>query len=294
MNIDHLSEFIELAETCNYMEAADVLFISQSSLSRHIKSLEEELGVPLFDRTTRRVKLTSFGQTLLPYAREIRGNQEKCYYQLGLEKAKGDNTIRLGSFYMFVPYDIPGVITSYREKYPQYTVTVFGEHSANLHVALKKNNIDFAFGLRPSFYDPSIKSVELFPDRLAVGVSGQHPWAGRTAVNITELKGVPMILFPRENILGSDPIRLCNNAGFEPNVFLYSRQISDILTLVETGRYMTILQKQCQTYTKDRYDVKFVDLTPEIPYSFYLTYSKDLPMTPARRAFRDFVKSVYL
>ena len=66
MNTDNLKEFMVLAETKNFWEASDRLYMNQSTLSKHIKSLENELGVPLFTRTTRRVELTSYGQTFLP------------------------------------------------------------------------------------------------------------------------------------------------------------------------------------------------------------------------------------
>lgn len=62
MEIDYIREFVTLADVGNYMEAADILFISQSTLSRHIKSIEEDLGAPLFDRTTRKVVINDFGK----------------------------------------------------------------------------------------------------------------------------------------------------------------------------------------------------------------------------------------
>ena len=71
MEIDYIREFVVLTETENFLEAAERLFISQSSLTRHIKSLEEDLGMQVFDRTTRKVTLNNFGKLFLPYAKEI-------------------------------------------------------------------------------------------------------------------------------------------------------------------------------------------------------------------------------
>ena len=71
MNTEYLKEFVVLAETKNFWEASDRLYMNQSTLSKHIKSLENELGVDLFLRTTRRVELTNYGQTFLPYAKSI-------------------------------------------------------------------------------------------------------------------------------------------------------------------------------------------------------------------------------
>ena len=71
MNTEYIHEFVVLAETKNFWEASERLFMNQSTLSKHIKSLEIELGVPLFTRTTRRVELTNYGHTFLPYAQSI-------------------------------------------------------------------------------------------------------------------------------------------------------------------------------------------------------------------------------
>lgn len=71
MNTNWLREFVVLADTCSYAEAAARLFMGQSSLSKHIKALEEELGMGLFERTSRRVRLSREGELLLPSARAL-------------------------------------------------------------------------------------------------------------------------------------------------------------------------------------------------------------------------------
>lgn len=71
MNTENLKEFIVLAETKNFWEASERLYMNQSTLSKHIKNLESELGISLFTRTTRRVELTNYGRIFLPYAKSV-------------------------------------------------------------------------------------------------------------------------------------------------------------------------------------------------------------------------------
>lgn len=85
MDINYFKEFSVLAETRNYWEAAERLFVNQSTLSKHIKAMEKELGVLLFSRTTRKVELTEFGKALLPYAQSIMHTQFE-YSALLLQK----------------------------------------------------------------------------------------------------------------------------------------------------------------------------------------------------------------
>ena len=77
MELNYLREFVALAQTCHYQETADRLFISQPSLSKHIKTMEAELGAELFKRTSRRVELSEFGRAFLPYAQRIAAVQEE-------------------------------------------------------------------------------------------------------------------------------------------------------------------------------------------------------------------------
>lgn len=82
MELSYIREFVVLAETGNYLEAADALFIAQSSLSRHIKSIELDLGSPLFDRTTRKVVLNGFGQAFFHMPKrwwKYRKNMKMCF-----------------------------------------------------------------------------------------------------------------------------------------------------------------------------------------------------------------------
>ena len=110
MEIEYICEFVVLAETCNYMEAADRLFVSQSALSRHIKALEEELHVQLFDRSTRKVSLSPFGSLFLPYARQIASTRYAYEAAIsGALKAEHGN-IRIGSIPVMSQYRITDLI----------------------------------------------------------------------------------------------------------------------------------------------------------------------------------------
>ena len=93
MDIKHLAEFVALAETGNYLETADNLFISQSTLSKHIMALEKELGVSLFERTTRKIHLSTEGETFLPYALKIVRLQEEAANVLSAHSKAATNRI---------------------------------------------------------------------------------------------------------------------------------------------------------------------------------------------------------
>lgn len=106
MNTENLKEFIVLAETKNFWEASERLYMNQSTLSKHIKSLENDLGVALFTRTTRRVELTNYGEIFLPYAKSVTRSEFEgiSAIQRMLNIENGLLTIGYDSFYATVSH----------------------------------------------------------------------------------------------------------------------------------------------------------------------------------------------
>lgn len=119
MEIGYIKEFVVLAETGSFLEAADRLFISQSSLSKHIKNIERELGAPLFNRTTRKVELSEFGQMFLPYANQIVRVQNE-YTTAFFNKLESTRvTVTIGSIPPLAPYNITDVLARFKKKQSQ-------------------------------------------------------------------------------------------------------------------------------------------------------------------------------
>lgn len=113
MNIAYIIEFVTLAETCSFSEAADQLFISQSSLSKHVKQLESELNVSLFDRSTRNVVLSPAGDAFLPYAKEFSNlwqGMQKTMSQLGSGE---ESQLTIGTMNPLKSYRIPNFINQF-------------------------------------------------------------------------------------------------------------------------------------------------------------------------------------
>ena len=124
MDITYLREFVVLAQTGNFMEAADILYSTQSTLSKHIKSIELELGVPLFDRTTRKVRISKFGQLLLPYAKQIAELQDKYTAILKSSLETDQEILTLGSIPALAQYNITDVFVNFKKSRPQATINV--------------------------------------------------------------------------------------------------------------------------------------------------------------------------
>lgn len=115
MNIDYFREFIVLADCASYIEASERLFIGQSSLSKHIMAMEKELGVPLFERTSRRVVLTSFGRLMLSYANRIVQTQYDYQHALKTEQESAHGRITIGTISATAKYGITNLLTDFKK-----------------------------------------------------------------------------------------------------------------------------------------------------------------------------------
>ena len=112
MEIQYIREFVALTKCGNYMTAAEELYISQSSLSKHIMALEKELGFSLFARTTRKVQLTQHGKLFLPYAQSIIEADAEFRARAAAANSDARESIQLGVLPSFLFYHLDQVIPS--------------------------------------------------------------------------------------------------------------------------------------------------------------------------------------
>lgn len=143
MDIKHLAEFVALAETGNYLETADNLFISQSTLSKHIMALEKELGVSLFERTTRKIHLSTEGETFLPYALKIVRLQEEAANVLSAHSKAATNRIALASTSQIVQYSVTEALAQFKRTHLSCQLNILVESHRNLKKLLYQHKADF-------------------------------------------------------------------------------------------------------------------------------------------------------
>ena len=135
MELKHVLEFLEIAECENFLEAADNLEMSQSALSKHIQSLEKELGTELFNRTTRKVSLSEGGKIFLPFAREIDDLYHDMHGQLKNYITKDRLELSIGCSPLMGNYGIMHIATDFKKKYKD---TEFNLIESNIIIILEK------------------------------------------------------------------------------------------------------------------------------------------------------------
>lgn len=285
MEIDYLKEFIVLAETGNYLRAAETLFISQSSLSKHIKSLENEAGISLFHRTTHKVELTGQGQTLLKYAKQIADLQCRCAAELARQSGAERQVLNIGSIPVMAPYRITDVIMKFQKENPQYSVQLYEEESSRLKELLRRNQCDLAF-IRDGEEEPDDEFTRLpfTTDRLVAVLPAAHPLAGSHHLTLEQLKEEHFLFLPPDTLLYSLCQKACAEAGFTPRVTYTGKRAENIMDLVKKNMGVSLLmEKPIRSLSTE--SVSIIPITPKISTRIQIYYKKELPLPKAAKQF---------
>lgn len=278
---EYLREFITLSEVGNFTDAADQLFLSQSTLSRHIKELEAELGVRLFTRTSKSVILNEYGQKFFPYAQRILSVEDECLRAFSDEIHRMNGQLRIGVFVLDEQYKYMDIITEFHKEYRKYKISLIEDRITVLKHCVEKGTCDFAIVFnRPGQHPDNMERITISKDSLVVILPPDHPLASNSVVDLEQLKDEPVIMQDESSFFYQQYIDAMQQVGFSPNINLCNLNTKSILKMVEYGQGITIRPKQL-TVSKNNTATAMVDTRPAIDIDIDLIYRKDKPRTAA-------------
>ena len=289
MKIEYMDEFLMLSKTRNYSQAAENLFISVSSLSRHIMALEMELGYQLFVRGTRSISLTRAGHLLVPFAEEITQSMSRCSSLL-LEEC-GKNSLTLNIFFTkcIIQYGIMHDLISFRDLNSDISATIAESSPLLLYQKIKTGECDFGICYEYDFLESSeIDSLVLATDKLAVALPTQHPLAKNKCIDIRQLCNEHFIFHNRDGASCHHTLNVFKSAGIKPKVLTYVESGEYILKLVSQGIGISIVEKGRFSGAAD--GVSIVELTPTVEKKLVIIYKKH-SFNNAEKRFIDYICS---
>lgn len=239
MELRHLRYFVAVAEELHFGRAAERLHIAQPPLSRQIRDLEEELGVPLFDRVARGIELTPAGRAFLPEARLTLAQAERAQ-RSAQRAAKGEiGRLRVG-FVEAATYSaiLPNVLGFFRMHLPQIGLSLFEMSSGEQEEAFRDGRIDLGMLDNPPPDAERWLNVEpVYGDPLVAALPESHPLAAAARVTLADLAGDSFVLFPRSDVprLYDEFIASCRAAGFSPRVVQQAAGWHTLAGLVGAG-----------------------------------------------------------
>lgn len=254
MDSNRCREFVVLAQTCNYLQAADQLYISQSSLSKHIKALERELGVELFNRTTRRVQLTEQGRIFLPFARKLASTAHDAEVALADAADNERRIIDIGSIPVMVPYGITALLHGFERDHRNVRLRIAEGDADQLKGMLRTRRLDLAFirewdgSAHLDDGDEEFSTAEYAEDRLAAVLPAGHPLATRQHLRLSELATDEFLLLPSGTVMDALIMDACAAEGFVPEVRYRGTRAENIIDLVARGMGVSLLMRTPAAY----------------------------------------------
>lgn len=281
MKINYLKDFIVLSEIGNYQIAAEELFFSQPTLTRHIKLLEESLGATVFDRTTRKLELNEYGRLLLPYAKEIVRLYDEATELISNRQRNASSLVTVGSFPSLSLYSIAEILEHFNARCPELSIRIVEDGSPALLRLLEKDLCDFAFVRRfrtDIDKDDEIVSVPLASDRMVALIPDGHPLAKCEALSIARLRG-ESLLMPKGDMFYRRLLSAFSRAGFQPNISFVGSRTEDVAELVRKGMGIAFtLRSSCRTLNSQ--GISIHDLDEEFIMDIILSYPKGKELNP--------------
>jgi DNA-binding transcriptional LysR family regulator len=244
MQMRHLECFLAVAEELHFTRAAQRLHLSQPPLSRHIRELEEELGVTLFQRTRRSVALTDGGKAYQQRVRAILSQLEQAREEAQRIQRGELGTLTIG-FVGALTYEfLPGLLRRYRARMPGVHLVLRDLVPADQIEALAAGRIDVGFaGILPDDCGPDVAHRVLRRERMVAALPQGHTLARQTTIPLRKLADEPWVAIERKISPTYDRFirRWCAHAGFAPRVEHEAARAQAMLGLVAVGLGVTIV-----------------------------------------------------
>ena len=196
MDLRRLEIFVRVAEFGSFSRAAEALFLTQPTVSEHIRALEDELGVQLLDRLGRGAAPTPAGQLLLGYARRLLTLASEAQQAVNQFQGRVSGELIVGGSSIPGEYVLPALIGAFRAKHPEIAVSLQIGDSRTVQEWVEAGRVEIGVvGVRPTARN--LDSRQLMADELVVVVAPDHPWAGRAAITVEDIRHEPLILRER-------------------------------------------------------------------------------------------------
>ncbi len=242
MELRQLKYFLKVADTLNFSEAARRLFITQSTLSQQVSHLEQEIGMPLFDRNSHEVYLTEAGKELLSYAQTVVADSEACIEHMNDLKKVLTGELNIGVTFSFSNI-MSETLQTFLHTYPGVKLNIQYRTMQELMECLKRRELDLVLAFKPIKVDVAVDSRALFSNRLAAIVNSSHPLASMSSVKLSDLERFDLVL-PTRGLQARNAFdRLVEDRNYHFKLRVEVNNVNIIFDLLRRSNYVTVLSE---------------------------------------------------
>lgn len=240
MNLRDLKYLVALMDHKHFGQAAEACFVSQPTLSTQIKKLEDELGVPLVERSSRHVMLTDVGLEIASRARAVLDEVNQMRELARRTRDPEAGTIRMGIFPTLAPYLLPHVIPQLRKRFPKLTLLLTEEKTEEVLRRLRDGRLDAAVLALP-VADSALHEEFLFEEQFLLAVPDTHAIAKRKKITGADLDGLDLLLLEDGHCLREHALAVCRLSGADEQSGFRATSLETLRQMVGSGVGITLM-----------------------------------------------------
>ncbi|MFG2323200.1 LysR family transcriptional regulator [Streptomyces sp. NPDC048568] len=282
MELQQMRYVIAVAETNSFTRAAQRCLVVQSALSHQIARLEKELGARLFERTSRRVRLTPAGAAFLPAARQCLDAAERAAAEVAAVVGEVRGRLAVGLIPTVAAVDLPNVLKDFHQRHPKARISLSVGASDELVERVRQGEIEVAFlGVPVTARPRGVMARELARERLVAVVSPDHPLAGETSVDLRRLSSEVFVDLPAKTAGRAQSDLAFTAAGLTRHVAFEVTNADYLARLVGAGLGVALLPP---TYVAGLAGMATIEVTDAPARAEYVIWGRE-GLTPAAAAF---------
>ena len=289
MEIRQLRYFLDIARTEHLTQSAQNLFVTQSTLSHGLRQLEDELGVKLFDRLGRGLKLSQAGAAFRTYAgralQEIEAGRMALTEMAGLQSG----TLTVGVIPTFLNTLVPATVAAFSAKYPKVRVVVRDLRADPIEELLMAGQLDVGIAFHPTQRE-EIETEPLFDERMLLVVGASHPLAHRKSLPMKALADVSLALLTRSFATRRLIDDSFSKARVAPSIRVEMESVESLLAVCRPGVLATIVPERAAQQAAGLHSIALV--SPQPVRRAGVLWRKGASRSPAAREFVALLKPV--
>lgn len=289
MNIRDLEYFVALAEYRHFRKAADACNVSQPTLSGQVRKLEDELGVMLLERTSRKVLFTQTGLMLVEQAREVLRNVQIFREMASKQGEDMSGPMHIGLIPTVAPYLLPHVIILLHDIYPKLELYLHEAQTNTIVSQLEQGKLDCAILAEVKETDPFIK-LPLFEEPMWLAVPQEHRLVINTEVRLEDLKGEKFLMLEDGHCLREHTKDYCFQSGIEEDKRFRATSLETLRSMIAAGRGITLFPELAVPVNRERDNVRYIPCIEPVPTrTIELIYR---PGSPLRSRYEQIAKTI--
>lgn len=287
MEFRQLEYFCMISKLENFTRAAEMLHVSQPSVTKAIKALEAELKIVLIDRSQKRVALTPEGKAFLVHAEKILRAVNDALHDMSKYQTHEQGSLKLGISPLIEGYIFPDIFTSFKTKYPNVELNILEyPSSSNVQMKIEEGEIDLGIVLCDA-KETKFNQFVIMQDELSLCVHRGHPLEEEKSVHFSQLKKEKFILQPPNTYHYKEVFARCAQNDFTPDVLFCTAQLKTIKQLVANKSGISIL---LNLVTRNEPGFTAISIDPPMPVAVSLVWSANKCLSQASQSFVEFIR----